>query len=144
MRIKTRDFGEVEVGSEGIFHFVQPIYGFEDYIDFALLHDPDFGKGIVWLQSIDDSGLCFVLVDPDGLCPDYSPELNEETQALLGGNSLYCWTIAIISENVKDSTVNLKSPVFLNPENHLAAQIILEQNYNVRYPLMKGGHVPCS
>jgi len=139
MKIKTRDFGEAEVGSESVFHFAQPIYGFEDYRDYAVLHDPDFGEGIVWLQSIDEPGLCFILVNPDGLGMGYSPALPEEIQVLLGDGKMFCWVIAVIGGNVRESTVNLKSPVIMNPNSRLAAQVILESEYPVKYPLMKGG-----
>ena len=45
--------------------------------------------------------------------------------------------ITVVGDSVKDSTVNLKSPVFLNPVTHQAAQIMLESDYPVRYPIMK-------
>ncbi|MEA4894340.1 MAG: flagellar assembly protein FliW [Oscillospiraceae bacterium] len=143
MIIETRDFGKTEVSEENIYHFTQPLFGFEDYTDFAVLNDRELGEDIVWLQSLQNSGLCFIMMDPGKLAPDYSPVLPAGSDELLGEGDLFCWAVAVIPRNFKDSTVNLKSPVFLNPANHLAAQIMLEGEYPVRYPLSKEGQSSC-
>jgi len=44
--------------------------------------------------------------------------------------------IAVISENIENSVVNLKSPIVINPSNKNAIQAILQnQDYLLRYPL---------
>jgi Uncharacterized protein conserved in bacteria len=139
MKISTRDFGEVEIKEENIYHFSQPIYGFEEVSDYITLYDKEFGDGIVWLQAVKNRELCFIMIDPATLSSDYHPELPEGSESLLGEGDLFCWALAVIPQSVKDATVNLKSPVFINPQNHLAAQIILDEDYPVRFPLMKGG-----
>ena len=143
MKISTRDFGEVEIQEENIYHFSQTIFGFDEIKDYTILHDKEFGDGVVWLQSIQNPDLCFILIDPIGLSADYFPVLPVGSDKLLGEGDCYCWVIAVIPQSVKDSTVNLKSPIFLNSQNHLAAQIILENDYPIRFPLMKGGHSQC-
>ena len=140
MIISTRDFGEVEIKEENIYHFTQPIFGFEEYTKFTLLHDEELGENIVWLQSVQNSGLCFIMMDPSEIAENFTPELPEGAEKLLGEGDCFCWTIAVIPQNVKDATVNLKSPVFMNPNTHNAAQIMLEGDYPVRFPIMKGGH----
>lgn len=140
MIISTRDFGKIEITEDNIYRFSQPIFGFEEYTDYALLQDEKIGDNIVWLQSLQNSELCFIMVDPSGLNTEFSPVLPDGIEELLGEGGYFCWVIAVIPENTKDSTVNLKSPVFLNPSNHLAAQIILEGNYPVRFPLLDGGN----
>lgn len=139
MKIKTRDFGEVELSEDDVYHFTQPLFGFEDYTDFAVLHDREIGDDIVWLQSVQNPGLCFIMMDPSKLLPDYRPVLPVCSYELLGEGDCFYWAVAVIPQNIKESTVNLKSPVFLNPNGHRAAQIMLEGDYPVRYPLSKGG-----
>jgi flagellar assembly factor FliW len=139
MKISTRDFGEVEIQEENIYHFSQPIFGFEEVKDYIILNDKEFGDGIAWLQALDNPKLCFIMFDPGTLTADYFPLLPKGSEKLLGEGDCYCWVIAVVPESVKDATVNLKSPVFMNPQNHLAAQIILDGDYPVRFPLTKGG-----
>ena len=139
MTILTRDFGEVDVDEELVYHFSQQIFGFEEYTDFVALQDDEVGESIIWLQSVQNPRLCFILMDPSGISPDFVPVLPENSDKLLGEGDCFCWVITVVSENVKDSTVNLKSPVFLNPQTHLAAQIMLEGDCPVRYPIVKAG-----
>ena len=139
MKISTRDFGEVEIQEENIYHFSQPIFGFEEDTDYITLYDKEFGDSIVWLQAVKNPQLCFIMFDPGTLSADYSPVLPEGSEKLLGEGDCYCWVISVIPQSVKDATVNLKSPVFINSQNHLAAQIILDGDYPVRFPLTKGG-----
>ena len=48
-----------------------------------------------------------------------------------------CWLMASIREPFSESTVNLKSPIVVNPQRHLAAQFILEEDFPIRYPLFR-------
>ena len=139
MTIKTRDFGTVEISEEKVYHFIQPLFGFEQYTDFVVLHDEEIGESIVWLQSAQEPQLCFIMMDPNVVAEGYSPELPSEFDSLLGEGDCFCWVVAVVPEDFRESTVNLKSPVFLNPENKRGAQIILEGDYPVRFPITKGG-----
>ncbi|MEG2144617.1 MAG: flagellar assembly protein FliW [Oscillospiraceae bacterium] len=54
-----------------------------------------------------------------------------------GENPMHVFLIAVIPKNFKDATVNLKSPLVFSYESGLAAQVILESDYPIRYPLFK-------
>ncbi len=131
MNIKTRDFGEVEVSETEVYRFTQPLFGFEDYTDFVILNNQEVGENIVWLQSIQEPELCFILIDPSGMPLAF--ELPAEADKLLGGGDCLCWVVAVIPQDLRDATVNLKCPVFFNPQTRLAAQIMLEKDYPVRF-----------
>lgn len=139
MKIKTRDFGMIEIDEAQVFHFTQPIFGFDQFTDFVILHDEEIGESIGWLQSVQDPQLCFILMDPNAVAEDYQPDLPDNFDSLLGAGDCYCWLVAVVPENFRDATVNLKSPVFLNPNTGKGAQIILEGDYPVRFPIAKGG-----
>lgn len=139
MLIKTRDFGEIEVSEESIFHFTQPIFGFEEYTKYAILQDVEIGGHIAWLQSLQNPELCFILIDPSGLSDIFNPVLPQGAVRMLGEGDCFCWVIAVITENLSESTVNLKSPIFMNAETRLAAQIMLDEDYPVRHPIMRVG-----
>ena len=87
MIIKTRDFGEEEISEEVMIDFPNGVYAFEENHRFVLLSPCGENKYPMWLQSVDDQNLCFIVFDPREFVPDYSVELDAETKKLLGGNS---------------------------------------------------------
>ncbi len=143
MVIKTRDFGEVEISETEVYHFTQPLFGFEEYTDFVILHDEEIGENIIWLQSVQEPGLCFILMDPSGMSATFAPELPAGSDKLLGEGDCLCWVVAVVPQNFRDTSVNLKSPVFINTKTHLAAQIMLEKDYPVRFFFLKEGNCQC-
>lgn len=136
MEIETRDFGTLDIDEQEIIEFKRPIYGFDEYTKFVLLCDPEIGEHFTWLQSIEQPHLCFILVDPTVVPVTYSIEVPQEAVELLGEGDFVCWNIAVIPEDFKNATVNLKSPILINPQTHQAAQVILEQDYPIRAPMM--------
>ena len=138
MIYKTRDFGEREIPDSKVIIFKQPIFGFDDYKRYTLIFDEEIGDQIVWLQSLEEPGLCFLLFNPSQFEDFYKPEITEENEKLLGTGDYVCWTVLSLKEDFEASTVNLKSPVIINSTTGVAAQVILEQDYPVRHPIMEG------
>ncbi len=139
MKIATRDFGEVEMSEDAVITFRQPILGFEQYRTFVMIVDESIGEKFAWLQSTEEQGLCFIMFDPSELQEQYVPVLPDQIDALLEGSGAYtCWVLTSIGKEFSKATVNLKSPIILCEESHLAAQVVLEQSYPIRFPLMKG------
>ncbi len=139
MTINTRDFGPVELDENEVVEFCAPIFGFEHLRRYVLLSDDEMGPGLFWLQSLEDADVCFILLDPTELGMEYMPEVSGETarELELDGAPIVR-LIAVIPQNFKDTTVNLKSPVVINPKTHRAAQVILEADYPIRMPLFAG------
>lgn len=137
MKYKTRDFGEIEIKENDILTFAQPLFGFEEYKNFALIYNPEIGDSMVWLQSLDDSSLCFILFDPTPLSSFFKPQLPKSVEKTLGKGEYICWVLCAIPGDIRKTTVNLKSPVFINPLTKKMAQIILEQDYPIRFSLIK-------
>ncbi len=137
MLCKTRDFGEIEITEKEIITFVQPPFGFEDFTKYTFIFDQSIGKQIVWMQSTENPEICFILFDPSPLSDTYQPKLPESIDSLLGEGELVCWTVAVIKNGLSELSINLKSPIIVNTQKNLAAQIILEQDYPVRFLLSK-------
>ena len=134
MKINTRDFGEVEITQNDIISFDNKIFGFEEYTDFVMLYDDEFDGEYVWLQSTENSELCFIMANPK-LISDYNPEYKAEAVNALGEGNLEHWVMMVVKDDIKESTVNLKSPVIINTDNHKAMQLILEANLPIRHKL---------
>lgn len=135
MTIQTRDFGKMELDEAQLLEFVSPIFGFESLTRFALLSDDDTGGELMWLQSVEDSEVCFILLDPEEVGLDYAPQMNADVVELLGGQMPALRLIAVVPEDFRQTTVNLKSPIVINPTSRKAAQVLLEADYPIRLAL---------
>ncbi len=139
MIIQTRDFGPIEIDDRELLDFQQPIYGFEHLSRYALLSDPEIGSGFGWLQSVQEPEICFIIVQLAAVFPSYQPIIPAGVRRQLGfqpQEEIPCWGIAVIPAEFQNSTVNLKSPVLINPRPRHAAQIILDEDYPIRAKLL--------
>ncbi|MDD2495774.1 MAG: flagellar assembly protein FliW [Tissierellia bacterium] len=135
INVETRDFGNILVNKEDIINFSYGMYGFEEFKRYIILKD-DNEEDVMFLQSLDNSDLSFVLIDPYIIFREYEPILYKEDLSELNVKNeleLKFLVIAIIGENVKDSVVNLRSPIAINPKTKLAKQVILQNTYPLRY-----------
>lgn len=136
--IKTRDFGEIAVKDEDVINFISGMYGFEEYNSYVILKDePE--DDIMFLQSLENESLSFVLVDPFSIFSSYNPVLNNDDLNELNvkkETDLKYLVIAIIKEDIKDSVVNLKSPVAINPITKCAKQVIVQNAYPLRHNII--------
>ena len=143
MKLLTRDLGELEIDEKDIVTFNGPIFGFEKYRRFVFLYQEDLSEHFIWLQSVEEPQLCFILVQPDLITDHYTPELPPEAKTLLGDGDYMCWLIVSLREPFTDSTVNLRSPIVVNPELRQAAQFVLEGALPIRHPLVREGGAQC-
>ncbi len=141
MTINTRYFGEVSLEQEEIVHFPDAIYGFEDYNDYLVITFEADNDSLLCMQSIDEPDLAFVLVNPFDILQGYNPVLEDADLKRINADSktkLLFYSIAVIRED-GSVTVNLKSPIAINPTNRLAKQVILEDtNLSMRHLVVKG------
>ncbi len=138
MEIMSRDFGKVSVESENIFTFPSGIFGFEEYKEFALLSPLGEGVYPMWLQSTESVTPCFIVFDPQLIDGGYEVSLNSSEKKLLkidDNSKVRCLSLAVVPEDYKKTTVNMKSPIVINEDERIAAQVILPQNYDIRLPI---------
>ena len=156
MRMKTKFFGEIDIDDEQVILFPYGVYGFEDFNRFVLLHDADYEDEnetvFRFLQCADEEGLCFTVMDPDFIERGYNPKLPEDYIKKLGivsADDLAYLVIAVISENLEESTANMQGPVVVNSKNMLGAQVILETHepenagYKIKHRIFEGSAVLC-
>lgn len=139
MIIKTRDFGEEEISEEVIIDFPNGVYAFEEDHRFVLLSPCGEDKYPMWLQSVDNPNLCFIVFDPKEFVPDYSVELDKETKKLLGEENaefdFLC--MAVVPDEYINTTINLKSPIVINSAAKKGVQVIAAENYPLKFPAFK-------
>ncbi len=142
MKIMTRDFGEQEVDESRIIDFPEGIIGFEYAKRYALLSPLGDETFPMWLQAVDSKEPCFVVYDPMQIYDDYKFVISDEEQALLriDENSPYrCLAVAIVPENYRQTTINLRCPIVVNTKERIAAQVILTEHYEFKAPVYEEG-----
>jgi len=138
VKIKTRDFGEIEVSEDDLLTFPAGVFAFEEVRHFALISP--LGEDVYpkWLQSTDDIAPCFIVFDPSIIDESYEITLNVYEENLIkyhGDDSIRLLAIATVPDNYRETTVNMKSPIVINVDARLAAQVILPQNYVFKLPI---------
>lgn len=130
--------GAEHIDPSDIIHFPQGIPGFEDIKDYVLFADEDV-PFIMTLQSTTTEHPSFIVVDPYCVLTDYKPILSEADKKFFQVShteELKFLLVAILTDNIQESVINLKSPIAIHPEKNRAKQIILENSdYPIRFHL---------
>ena len=141
MKAKTRIFGDVEIADDKIITLEQGMIGFPDLNHFALIYDEEKGNDtstIMWLQSMDEPDIAFPVMMPHLVKEDYDPKVSEEVIAPLGEltpDNTYLLVTVTVPKNIEDFSVNLKAPIVINMDNCKGVQLIVEDDYPVKYKL---------
>ena len=148
MKIKTKDFGILEIEEKDIINFPKGLYAFENSTKFILIERD--GNIIKRLQSVENEDPRFIIFDPADIVTGYEPEIESDVLAELQideGKKPSVYVIAVVPENIREMTINMKSPVLINHEKNLGMQVMLEKgNYSVRQPVFpkdKEGGLRC-
>lgn len=143
MRIDTKYFGTIDIGEEKIIHFDNGLLGFEDYKDYTILYDIDEEEKpfFSWLQSVDEKGLAFPVVNPLSVDENYNPTVEDELLEPLGditGENMLVLLLATIPKDVKEASVNMRAPLVINSDNRKGMQIIVEnKEYEIKHKIIK-------
>lgn len=140
MKANTRLFGEIEIAEEKIITMETGMIGFPDMRKFALIYDEEKGSktAVRWFQSMDEPQVAFPVMDPTAVKPDYNPIVSDEILAPLGDlnddNSFILVTLTVPSK-IEEMSINLKAPIVINIENNKGVQLIVEDDFPVKYKI---------
>ncbi len=140
MIVNTLRFGPLEVPEEKLITMERPILGFESLAQFCLIEVDEIAP-FLWLQSVDEESVAFMVVNPLVFFPDYRIEVNPKEIAELKVSrveSVETYVIVTIPDDSKDISANLQGPVLINTENNLGKQLVLvNSEYHVCHSLME-------
>lgn len=126
---------DLEIQKNDIIHFQDGMLGFEEYKDFVVLED-DENPFIMILQSTDDLHPSFVVVDPFEVLDKYEPILSKQDLDYFGQQAeIKYLLVTVITDDVAESVVNLKSPIAIDVKTNRAKQVFLENDYSIRQRL---------
>lgn len=129
MEIETKAIGKVAITEEQKITLPEGLIGFEEYTKYALI-DSEY-EPFVWLQSLEEKNLAFLIVDPFLFCEEYEIDVDDGTLASIGIDSpgkVTVMTIITIPASGSPVTANLQGPLIINKEQGIAKQVVLGDN----------------
>ena len=139
-KIKTKNFGVIDIAENQKITFPEGILGFEDEKEYYLIIKDD--SPFLWLQSAKTEGLAFVLINPYLFIRDYHLAINQRDWDVIQidphTEDFLVLAIVTIPENPEDMTANLQGPIIINPKKKLGMQAIsLNDEYGIRHPILQ-------
>jgi flagellar assembly factor FliW len=148
---ETKNFGTISFEDSSAIQFPWGLPGFEERRRFLALNFEDT-KPLVFLQSLEDAGLCFITMPVLAVDPQYRLGMSEEDLVRLElprryqpqiGRDVVCLTILALQEN--GPTANLLAPIVMNIGNFKAIQAILpDSDYSHEHRLSPQETAVCS
>lgn len=134
MEMNTKYFGRLPFSEKEAILFQEGLFGFEELKKYLLIPFGDENNSLFCLQSLEDENIAFIVMNPFAFMPEYDPlPLLKDLQAVEATKEslIEYYNICVLHEDIKNSTVNLRCPLLINPETRKAKQLILE---NTEYP----------
>lgn len=130
MTIQTSRFGLISITSSDVITFPEGLLGFNELRQFVLLDDPS-DEIFAWLQSCEEPGIAFPVLEPELFASQYSISLTKHDLELLKSNNndgVRYFSIITIPQDPTQMTANLKAPIAINVSKRLARQCVLQDN----------------
>ncbi|MCF7802878.1 MAG: flagellar assembly protein FliW [Candidatus Marinimicrobia bacterium] len=133
--------GEIEYETENRITLPRGIPGFEDVRHAVWVSDPEFDP-IKWFILEENVGEALPLLDPFLVVDRYEMSIPDDAFETLESDTsedLALMCVAHPRENAAP-TINLRSPIIINPNKRLALQVILpDESLPIRYDWSKNG-----
>lgn len=141
MRIKTANFGEIEVEKDKIIYFQEGIPAFEEEKEFVIILNED--NPFHWLQSTKNPNLSFIILNPFEIFSDYDillPDTAINKLKIKNEEDVSIYTIVVIPEDIQKMTANLLGPIVINTKERLGKQVILDdERYTTKHFIISQG-----
>jgi flagellar assembly factor FliW len=135
--VESSRFGPLEVTADSVIEFPSGLIGFPSAKRFIMVeHKAPFS----WIQSLEEPTLAFVVVDgfEFGRSLELKPPHNDPVVEFNTEDEYAILLIVTVRPDPKQTTVNLKAPLFINIKNKRGTQAIYDDpRYSVRYPLWR-------
>lgn len=132
MKVETYLYGSVEVNPETVITFPAGLVGFENAKRYMLVHEEvKGGLPSFTLQSIDEPGLAFQIVDPTAMGFNYELVLSDAENALLQtpeAEDVAVMLIMFKQEGEKGGIQpSIRAPLLINTRARVGIQKIMEK-----------------
>lgn len=109
--------------------FPNGLFGFEQYKKYTIT-DSEYAP-FLRLQSLEDSTLSFLIVDPFVIFSTYEADIDDESLSKIDVKSpddIVVMAIVTVPNDGSEITANLQGPLVVNKRNNLCAQVILSDD----------------
>lgn len=141
MKLDTKNFGIIEFDDSEIICFPDGLPGFENDKKFIVLNHPDSDSPFKWLQSVDNTDLAFVIINPFLFKPDYEFDIPKhvlEKLKIKEEKEVLVYSIVVVPEDITKMTANLLGPIIINSKEKLGKQIIVDDNrYKTKHYILE-------
>ena len=141
MLVKTKYFGEINLSEDKIITMERGMFGFEEYKKYTILYDSEKeGRpNVSWLQSVEEPGLAFPVINPLVVKEDYNPVVEDELLKGLGEiteENIVILLLLTVPQDSTQMTANLKAPIIINADTRKGAQVVVEnEEYEIKYKI---------
>jgi len=149
--VETKNFGKISFEPESELEFPCGLPGFDSSRRFIAVRFVE-SDPLVYLQSLEDPGLCFITAPIQAVDPQYRLKVSAEDLAHLGlpaarqpriGEDVLALTVVSIRET--GPTANLLAPVLVNLRNRKAVQAVSEEaGYSHQHAILSEEALACS
>lgn len=149
--IETKNFGKISFEPESELEFPGGLPGFDSRTRFVAVAFTE-SEPLVYLQSLEDPGLCFITMPILAVDPNYKLKVSGADLDQLGliqarqpriGEDVLCLTVLSVCET--GPTANLLAPIVVNLHNRKAVQAVApESDYSHQFALMPEEASVCS
>ncbi|MBF0589260.1 MAG: flagellar assembly protein FliW [Magnetococcales bacterium] len=141
MEIQGTRFGSLEFDEKDVICLNDGLLGFPLSKRFIMFpYDDD--SAFFWLQSVDESEIAFIVVNPFEFFADVEFAIQDDDAAAIGlerGEDVEIFTLVTVPEGRPEAMrTNLAGPVCVNTANRQGKQILVKE-YSPRQPLIPEG-----
>lgn len=149
--LETKSFGTIAFESRDAIEFPRGLPGFEDRRRFLAIRQ-ERARPLVFLQSLEDPGLCFITTPVLAVDPRFRLKLSEEDREAIGLSPVRrprigknVWALGVIAVRETGPTVNLLAPLVINLRSLRAVQAVMrDSSYSHRHALPQPVEAVCS
>ena len=127
MKYLTSRFGQIAFEEKEILFLPKGILGFSQLSKYVIIEKDEYGP-FKWLQSVEESDIAFVIVDPTFFFPDYKLELHEKELEELNFQQmkeLILYVIVTVPSDPSQVSADLLGPLVINFKKRIAKQVVM-------------------
>jgi flagellar assembly factor FliW len=135
LAIQTSRFGELSVPKSSVIEFPSGLVGMGECKSFVLL---EYKAPFSWLQSVENPSLAFVVIDGSEFISNFGMRIPKDSREcdFKDDDEIASLVIITVRPNPKETTANVKGPLFVNLRNRRGVQWIYDDSrLSARYPL---------
>lgn len=136
MQVRTHLFGTIEVDPDTVISFPSGLTGFSGDTRFKLIHESTDGEPVSFtLQSLDNSGVAFQIIDPSAIGFQYELELSDDECRTLQADKPEDVAVMLLlfkQEDGNQINANVRAPLLINVKTRLGLQKAIGTNARPR------------